>query len=98
MKKLVAIVALVALTGCTSMRSFGEGVCATQEEISEGITDLGGWAGPPGMVAARVINLALSTGCKVFAGVIAMPSDVTGDVTGMFTNEPEAVVAEDPGR
>lgn len=96
--KIGALVLFIALlsqnTGCTSMRNFGEGVCATQEEISSGITELAGFAGPPGMVVARVLNLALSTGCKVFAGVVAMPSDVTNDVTGMFTDEP---VEEDPG-
>ncbi len=94
MKKTLVILVVFLLTSCTSMRNFGEGVCATQVEISEGITELGGWAGPPGMVAARVLNLVLSTSCKVFAGVVAMPSDVTGVVTGMFTDEP---VEEDPG-
>lgn len=95
MKKLAVLLTLAALTGCTTMRSFGEGVCATQEEISTGITELAGFAGPPGMVVARILNLTLSVGCKVFAGVIAMPADVTSDVTGMFTNDKP--VAEDPG-
>lgn len=96
MKQILAVLLLVSLMGCTSMRSFGEGVCATQTEISEGITELAGWAGPPGMVVARVLNLVLSTGCKVLAGIVAMPADVTDDVTGMFTDEEP--VAEDPGR
>ena len=96
MKPILAVFLLVSLMGCTTMRQFGEGVCATQTEISTGITELAGFAGPPGMVVARVLNLALSTGCKVFAGVVAMPSDVTNDVTGMFASEEP--VAEDPGR
>jgi len=95
MRKVLVVLFLVAMTGCTTMRSFGDGVCATQVEISEGITELGAFAGPPGMVVARILNLGLSVGCKVFAGVVTMPADVTEDVTGMFTNDQP--VAEDPG-
>lgn len=101
MKKTLLILALATtLGGCTSLQNAGEGLCTTQVEISEGISDLGAFAGPPGMVVARVINLGLSTFCKVIAGVAAMPADVTGDVTGMFTSDPtpEAIAAEEPGR
>ncbi len=95
MKKLSLIVAMLALTGCASMQQFGDGVCATQTEISGGITELGAFAGPPGMVVARALNIILSTTCNVIGGIASMPADVTDDVMRTFANE--TPVAENPG-
>ncbi len=90
-KTLMTLALVITLSSCAPLRSFGVGMCETQTEISDGITELGGWAGPPGMVAARVINLVLSTTCKVLSGAVTMPAEVSDDMMRMFVSEkPEA--------
>ena len=88
-------VALGALSSCTTMRNVGEGLCATQVEVSAGITEMGSMFGMPGNAVARALNIAFGTTCSVLAGAIALPATTTDDVMGLFGTEP---VDDDPLR
>jgi hypothetical protein len=97
MRKLLLVLALVSLTGCAQMKAFGQGVCATQAEISAGITEIGTFFGTPGKIFTDAFNIILNSGCKVFSAVLALPDDGATVVTEMFSDEPEAPVENDPG-
>ena len=87
-RALVLAVALFSLTGCAQFRAFGEGVCATQTEISQGITEIGTFFGTPGKIFTDAFNIILNSGCKVFAAVMALPEQGTNAVTEVFSDAP----------
>lgn len=103
-RKAAAILVLVSLTtGCAQMRAFGQGVCETQVEISQGISEIGAFFGTPGTIFTDAFNIVLNAGCRVFAATMALPQEGTDAVTELFAEEEtdaaesEVPVEGDPG-
>lgn len=92
----LALVLISLTTGCAQMRAFGQGVCETQVEISQGISELGAFFGTPGTVFTDAFNIILNAGCRVFAATMALPQEGSDAVTEMFGEEEDAAAPEEP--
>lgn len=87
-RTLFAVLVLLSITtGCAHMKAFGEGACATQTEISQGISEIGMFFGTPGKIFTDAFNIILKSGCAVFSAVLALPEQGTAAVTEMFSDE-----------
>lgn len=62
----MASLLLCAASGCASL---GDSICERETEIAAAVADAGAYFGAPGVVVARILNLALTIGC----GAITAP-------------------------
>ena len=95
MKKLLpALLLLFALTSCTWLKETVQEGCDAVDTITTGVTDVGGFFGAPGNVAAGAINMLLELTCGLVATTASIPQNLTDMVTG---GADDAVEVDAPG-
>lgn len=76
----LAVLAILALSSCTTMRRAGHAICEAQDQVSAGITNVGAFFGAPGSIVSGVVNIALEFACSLVDTTINVPGDVLKDV------------------
>lgn len=87
MKKLLFPLLLV-LSSCTWIKETAREGCDAIDTITAGVTDVGGFFGAPGNVAAGAINVLLNLGCGLLAETAAVPQNIADMVVGATDETP----------
>lgn len=90
MKVLIPFALLLALSSCSTMSRAAKAICDAQGELSSTIEQSLSWAGPPGVIVTRIVNMVLEVGCKAVEIVMRAPEDLATDVGLMGGEKDEA--------
>ncbi len=96
MKKLLPFLLLFSLTSCTWLEENVQVGCDAVDTITAGVTDVGGFFGAPGNVAAGAINMLLELTCGLVATTAAAPQDLADMISGTEEVTDEVVVDTPP--